>query len=99
MKDEEPRMSVHNAQKDAELEQYLKQFGYCSLFSHREDLNEAMAYVNMVAQASDNPPAVVAACFVYINTLLRCLHENEQLAHAHLDIKPPSPIIIPPEAH
>lgn len=92
-------MSVHNATTEEELERYLKQFGYCSLFAYRNDLNEAMAYMNMVAQASDNPPAVVTACFVYINTLLRCLHENEQLAHAHLDIKPPSPIIIPPEVH
>lgn len=88
-------MSIHDATKDEELEQYLKQFGYCSLFSHREDLNAAMEYVNMVAQASDNPPAVVTAVFLYVNTLLRLLHDNEQLNGAHLDIKPPSPLIIP----
>jgi len=92
-------MRIHNAESEGELECYLKQFGYCSLFSYRNDLDEAMAYMNMVAQASENPPAVVAACFVYINTLLRCLHENEQLAHAHLDIKPPSPITIPPKVY
>ena len=81
-------MSVHNAIQEEKLENYLKQFGYCSLFSHRSDLNEAMEYVNMVAQASDSPPAVVTAVFIYVNTLLRLLHENEQLNGAHLDIQP-----------
>ncbi len=92
-------MSVHNAVKDEKLEEYLKQFGYCGLFAHREDLNEAMTYVNMVAQASENPPAVVTAVFVYVNTLLRCLHENEQLAFAHLDVQPPSVIVDPKDVH
>lgn len=92
-------MSVHNATKEEELEAYLKQFGYCSLFSHREDLNQAMEYVNMVAQASENPPAVVTCVFLYVNTLLRCLYENEQLHGAHLDVKPPSPILTAGDIH
>ena len=88
-------MSIHNAQKDRELEEYLKQFGYCGLFAHREDLNKAMEYVTALAEASGNPQAVITAVFVYVNTLLRLLHDNEQLNDSHLDIKQPSPLIIP----
>lgn len=88
-------MSVHNAIQEEKLEEYLKQFGYCSLFSYRADLNEAMEYVTKVASSSDNPPAVVTCVFLYVNTLLRLLHENEQLNGVHLDIKPPSPILMP----
>lgn len=88
-------MSTHNAQKEAELEEYLKQFGYCGLFAHRADLDQATTYVTDVGKSLGNPAAVMTCVFLYVNTLLRLLHDNEQLNGAHLDIKPPSPLIIP----
>ena len=86
-------MSIERATKDAELEQYLRQFGYCSLFSHRENLDEVMQYIKAVGDPHGQTPAVMTCVFLYVNTLLRMLHENEQLAGDHLESQSPSRII------
>jgi hypothetical protein len=43
------------------------------LFSSRDSLDEALAYAYDIANASDNPPAVITAVQVVLNTIAKDL--------------------------
>lgn len=47
------------------------------LFADRETLGEAVEYAHQIANATDNPPAVLTAVHVVLNTVLRIVRERE----------------------
>ena len=47
----------------------------CNLFHTRETITDAMDYANKVAQASDNPAAVLTAVHVVLNSVAEALIE------------------------
>ena len=47
----------------------------CNLFSDRPNMREALEYANMVARASENPPATITAVYVAINTFCNVILE------------------------
>ena len=53
----------------------------CNLFADRgTDINAAYEYLLSIADASDNPPAVITAAHVLINTICNALLMDEELA-------------------
>ena len=46
---------------------------YSPIFAERADLNEAFAFAQEVAKASDNPAAVLTAVYVITNTIAKQL--------------------------
>lgn len=51
----------------------------CSLFADRDtDINAAYEYLLSVADASDNPPAVITAAHVLLNTVCNALLMDEE---------------------
>ncbi len=54
----------------------------CNLFHTRETLSDAMDYAHKVAQASDNPAAVMTAVHVALNSVAEALIEIAAKAEA-----------------
>ena len=46
------------------------------IFAHRETIREALEYAHMVAKGSDHPPAVLAAVYVVLNTVINELNKD-----------------------
>lgn len=65
------------------IESLLSPFGYASLFSHCDEIQDAFTFVTNVGEAVGDTPKVVTACMVYVNTLLRVLHHNGMLNLEH----------------
>lgn len=57
--------------------QQLADYISSPLFADRPSLEEAFAYAQDVAQASDNPPAVMTALMVVVNTIANAVRETE----------------------
>jgi hypothetical protein len=51
------------------------------IFSERETLREALEYAHMVAKGSDHPPAVLAAVYVVLNTVINELNKDSINIH------------------
>ena len=45
------------------------------LFATSETINQALDYAYMVAKASDNPPVVIAAVHIVLNTVIKELNK------------------------
>lgn len=48
------------------------------LFAARSSLTEALEYAMQVAKATDNPPAVLTAVYVVLNTAIAQLEQGEK---------------------
>jgi len=61
------------------VENVKEELGFCELFADRDTCKEAQEYLNMVAQGSENPIAVITAGMVLANTMIKVISEKYDL--------------------